>query len=144
VYGFLSSELCKFHLIFQGWPMTDWFATLKSGREYIDALQTDWTVAGSSSATSGEQSPASIQGKLFQDLAMIDQQKKGTKMLFNVQVAAIHLSYLLQGCGGTPSLVCSFTCTVSQDYTCRLTPSVSRAVSSEFSFFSFAKSLSTH
>jgi hypothetical protein len=28
----------------------------------------------------------------------------------------LHLSYLLQGCGGTPSLVCSFTCTVSQDY----------------------------
>ncbi len=39
---------------------------------------------------------SSLQSKLFQDLYLLSEQTKGTKLLFNVQLAALHLSYMLK------------------------------------------------
>ncbi len=38
----------------------------------------------------------SLQSKLFHDLYLLSEQTKGTKMLFNIQLAALHLSYMLK------------------------------------------------
>ncbi len=38
----------------------------------------------------------SLQAKLFRDLFLLSEQVKGTKMLFNIQLAALHLACMLK------------------------------------------------
>ncbi len=47
----------------------------------------------------------SLQSKLFRDLCTIFDQGKGTKMLYNVQLAAVHMSFLLKGFKNETGLV---------------------------------------
>ncbi len=68
--------------------MPDWVDTLTVGNRFFSSL---------TSFSSSLSTPTSLQTRLFQDLHKLDARHSGVKMLFNVQVAAIHLYFLLSG-----------------------------------------------
>jgi len=68
--------------------MRDWVHTLNAAKSSIGSL----SFPGPPPTTQ-----MNLQTRLFQDLHRLDTQHSGTKILFNVQVAAIHLYFLLQG-----------------------------------------------
>lgn len=86
--------------------MKDWVQTLKSTQSFATAWQTRWEEPATS-ASYQDAPPALLKTKLFQDLRTLSQQYSGAKVLFNVQMAAIHLFFLLQGYQGDKSLVSS-------------------------------------
>jgi len=76
----------------------------------LSSLQAQWqsappqaTITGTSSSPAME----AILAQLFQDLNILSKKQCGTKILFNVQMAAIHLFFILQGHQADPILVYS-------------------------------------
>jgi hypothetical protein len=80
---------------------------LTSGKVAVGKMA-DFQKATSSSitpiSTAGDPNDLSLQSKLFHDLYTISEHKKGTKMLFNIQLAALHLSFMLKGFKENPEL----------------------------------------
>ena len=82
----------------QDWPMNNWIDTLKKARASMKELQ-------AMSIDSDPQQPLHIW--LFGDLYCISQQHDGIKILFNVQMAAIGLFFILQGSRSSSDCVCT-------------------------------------
>ena len=74
--------------------MSDWVSTLKHAKVSLTALgkQKNMNTAESSSSQEGN-----LGSKLFRDLHHIAKQHQGTKILFNFQIAAISLYFILHG-----------------------------------------------
>lgn len=85
--------------------MSDWVKTLQSAKSFATASRTRF-------ADTSMPSAAALQSKLFYDLRLLSSKQSGVKILFNVQMAAIHLYYILQGSRPGSTLVrlvaCSF------------------------------------
>jgi hypothetical protein len=75
--------------IVKNWVMPDWVHTLTTGNTSFSSLASSFSLPSST--------PTSLQTRLFQDLRRLDSRHSGMKILFNVQVAAIHLYFLLNG-----------------------------------------------
>ena len=98
------------HRFAQYWPMNDWVSNLQKSRSFMDALAT-LQQGASGSPSSAIEGPLSSGGstlecRLFKDLYGLSEQHSGTKLLFNVQLAAIHLFFLLKGNKQSSKLVC--------------------------------------
>jgi len=78
--------------------MDNWITTLKTARSAMTKLQ-------AMSEEPNAQQP--LQVRLLRDLHHISVQQGGTKILFNVQMAAIGLYFILQGYRSTNDLVCN-------------------------------------
>jgi hypothetical protein len=102
------------HPFSQCWPMDDWVSNLRRGSSFMDALATlEQGASGSpSSAIEGPLSSGglTLECRLFKDLHGLSQQHSWTKLLFNVQLAAIHLFFLLKGNKQSSKLVCIERC----------------------------------
>ena len=70
--------------------MSSWVKTLLSVRSFAKASMTKFVDINAPT-------PATLQTKLFQDLQLLSNQKSGLKVLFNVQMAAIHLFFFASG-----------------------------------------------
>jgi len=79
--------------------MKDWVQTLQSTQSFVTAWQKRWEESVTSAVHPSQDAPPALalKTKLFQDLHTLSQQYSGAKVLFNVQMAAIHLFFLLQG-----------------------------------------------
>lgn len=80
--------------------MGDWVKTLSEG---YDLLKTFHTTPQNQSLSLSSSMP--VRQRLFHDLHLLDQVIGGTKMLFNFQVAAIHMAFLLDGHSGPGAVV---------------------------------------
>jgi hypothetical protein len=69
------------------WPFRDWVQTLCSCRSTLKVLIPD----------PGCSPYKPVPVKLFEDLYVLDRQIGGTRILFNIQAAAIHLHFYLCG-----------------------------------------------
>lgn len=112
------SKLNNFFL--QQWPLMNWVSTIRKARDSLDALQAfrslqpgdegpSLGIAGPSAADVVPQASSSVsdlQVKLFRELYSFWHQSSGAKILLNVQIAAIHLSFMLQGSKSNDILVC--------------------------------------
>jgi hypothetical protein len=78
--------------------LSDWISNLRQAEKGIQALD-DFRKAVDRPSTSNTGNEASVQLNLFRDLQALWNQKTGTKFLFNIQLAAIHLSSMLSGQG---------------------------------------------
>jgi len=76
----------------QLWPLADWVGTLRAAKKAILALEDFRQPAQSSGRTP-------VEVKLFKSLHSFWNQKSGTKVLFNINLAALHLSFMLSGQG---------------------------------------------
>ncbi len=85
----------------QEWPMSHWVSTLQNTRMSLTSL-------GQQQKTSAKPSSSAVGSRLFRDLHHISKQKQGTKILFNFQIAAIHLYFILHGNKLDHRLVCSW------------------------------------
>lgn len=84
--------------------MSDWVEALTVSKAAVDklgALQTSSFVPPSL-AKALDPTDLSLLSKLFQDLYAISEQSKGTRVLFNVQLAALHISFMLKGFKESP------------------------------------------
>jgi len=71
------------------WPLNDWAKTVRLARTNILALKDSFQ--GQTPVGQGE----SIQLRLFRQIRLLWNQKAGVKILLNMQIAAMHLSYML-------------------------------------------------
>jgi len=76
--------------------MKNWVQTLQSTQSFVMTWQ-KWWKEPVASAVHQDALPALVKTKMFQDLHALSQQYSGAKVLFNIQMAAIHLFFLLQG-----------------------------------------------
>ncbi len=84
--------------------MSHWVSTLKHAKVSLTALgkQKNATTEASSSSQEGN-----LGSKLFRDLHHIAKQHQGAKILFNFQIAAISLYFILHGSKLNNTLVCN-------------------------------------
>ena len=78
----------------QIWPLANWIKTLQVAKTAITALRNFRDAPTADTAPSDNQP---IQLKIFRDLHAIWNQESGNKILFNIQLAALHLSFMLRG-----------------------------------------------
>lgn len=83
--------------------------TLRKARDSLDALNSFRTpspgVADPSTSTAVSNPEPVLQVKLFKDLYSFWNQTSGAKILLNIQVAAIHLSFMLHHSNTNDTLV---------------------------------------
>jgi hypothetical protein len=75
------------------WPLDDWVATVKTARSHILSLKDSFQ--GQIVPTSIGQGDNAIQLHLFRQMHSLWNQKAAVKILLNMQIAAMHLSYML-------------------------------------------------
>lgn len=85
----------------QSWPMKNWVDVLKSTRSYLNSWETYAQTQTQSSSAGQQDAPMPdlnyVKTKLFDDLHDLFKQQKGAKILINVQMAAIHFFFMIQG-----------------------------------------------
>jgi hypothetical protein len=91
--------------------MDDWVLLLEEGQSNLDELERFRSTTRSSLVdTDMELGPStthdlSLQAVLFKALHGFTKQSRGSNMLFNLQAAAFHLSFMLKGCTASDKLV---------------------------------------
>ena len=84
------------------WPLDDWVKMLEVASKGISSLKNcakagEVAMPDSSESTSALQHSVPLQVKLIKDLHHLSAFKSTTKMLLNIQTAALHMSYMLKG-----------------------------------------------
>jgi len=93
--------------------MDDWVKTLETAR----------TSMGNIHAMSEEPDrELPLHVRLIGDLYRINRQHDGVKILFNVQMAAIGLYFILKGCRPPAALVCNRKCCYTNRFTRLVAP----------------------
>jgi hypothetical protein len=92
--------------------LDDWIHTLEEGRSNLNELERFRTAApvpdSSCELVSARTKEVSLQAVLFKALYGFSKQSKGMNMLYNLQAAAFHLSFMLKGYIANEKLVSLF------------------------------------
>lgn len=88
--------MITYYLSSKTWPLESWVSLLRNARTSITALDA-LRSSPAEAVLPGEPSAADVQLRLFKDFHTFWKQQSGSKILMNVQLAALHLRFLLDG-----------------------------------------------
>ena len=98
----------------QSWPLEDWVSSLEEGLSNLEGLERFLTSPPPAAGTSMDLVAAdthdfTLQAVLFKALHGFRKQARGSNMLYNLQAAAFHLSFMLRGHTANEKLVSLFS-----------------------------------